>query len=106
MVIAAIALQKAIKEYNINHTVSFHKSINASKEFQSFYQKVDVSKASPTVFHISSKLNSGTRAELLKEFGNSSKAIITNARCLTEGVDVPAIDCVLFADQKQRASRR
>jgi predicted helicase len=26
---------------------------------------------------------------------------MTNARCLREGVDVPAIDCVLFADPKQ-----
>jgi superfamily II DNA or RNA helicase len=26
---------------------------------------------------------------------------MTNTRCLTEGVDVPAIDCVVFADPKQ-----
>ena len=26
---------------------------------------------------------------------------MTNARCLTEGIDVPAIDAVLFADPKQ-----
>ena len=26
---------------------------------------------------------------------------MTNARCLTEGVDIPAIDCVMFADPKQ-----
>jgi predicted helicase len=26
---------------------------------------------------------------------------MTNARCLTEGVDIPAVDCVLFADPKQ-----
>src|SRR4051812_12428743 len=26
---------------------------------------------------------------------------MTNARCLTEGVDIPAIDCVLFANPKQ-----
>jgi predicted helicase len=26
---------------------------------------------------------------------------LTNARCLTEGVDVVAIDCVMFADPKQ-----
>ena len=101
MLTTAIALKKAIKEYNINHTVSFHKSINASKEFQSLYQKIDTNKDSPTVFHISSKLNAGARAELLKDFRNTNNAIITNARCLTEGVDVPAIDCVLFADQKQ-----
>lgn len=101
MLTTAIALKKAIKEYNLKHTVSFHKSINASKEFQSLYQKIDTKSDSPTVFHISSKLNAGARAELLKDFRNTSNAIITNARCLTEGVDVPAIDCVLFADQKQ-----
>ena len=27
-------------------------------------------------------------------------SLVTNARCLTEGVDVPKIDCVLFADPK------
>jgi predicted helicase len=97
----AITLRKAIKEFNIRHTVSFHKSINASKEFQSLYQKIDTTAERPTVFHISSKLNAAARAELLKDFRSTSKAIITNARCLTEGVDVPAIDCVLFADQKQ-----
>jgi len=101
MLTTAIALKKALKEYNINHTVSFHKSINSSKEFQSLYQKIDTGKDRPTVFHISSKLNAGARAELLKDFRDTSNAIITNARCLTEGVDVPAIDCVLFADQKQ-----
>lgn len=101
MLTTAVALKKAIKEYNLTHTVSFHKSINASKDFQSLYQKIDTTADSPTVFHISSKLNAGARSELLRDFKNTSKAIITNARCLTEGVDVPAIDCVLFADQKQ-----
>jgi len=36
----------------------------------------------------------------LDEFAGAERALITNARCLTEGVDVPAIDCVLFADPK------
>ena len=101
MLTTAIALKKAMTEYSLKHVVSFHKSINASKEFQALYQKIDNSSDSPTVFHISSKLNAGARAELLKDFRNTGNAIITNARCLTEGVDVPAIDCVLFADQKQ-----
>jgi predicted helicase len=29
---------------------------------------------------------------------------MTNARCLQEGIDVPAIDCVVFADPKQSAT--
>jgi len=101
MLTTAIALKKAIKEYKLKHTVSFHKSINASKEFQKLYQQIDNTSLIPTVYHISSKLNAGARANLLKDFKNNDNAIITNARCLTEGVDVPAIDCVLFADQKQ-----
>ena len=37
----------------------------------------------------------------MKDFTGQRRALMTNARCLTEGVDVPAIDCVLFADPKQ-----
>src|SRR5262249_10945481 len=35
------------------------------------------------------------------KFVDHKRALMTNARCLTEGVDVPAIDCVMFADPKQ-----
>jgi len=37
----------------------------------------------------------------LDDFKNDKLALMTNAKCLTEGVNVPAIDCVLFADPKQ-----
>ena len=51
--------------------------------------------------HISSKKTAGERSDLLREFVNHKRSLMTNARCLTEGVDVPATDCVLFADPKQ-----
>ena len=54
-----------------------------------------------TSLHVSSKKSAGERAELMREFVGEQRALMTNARCLTEGVDVPAIDCVLFADPKQ-----
>lgn len=100
MLTTAIALKKAIHQFDLRHTVSFHRSINASIEFKDLYSKIDTGVNSPTVFQISSKLNAGQRSELLNDFKYCPNAIITNARCLTEGVDVPAIDCVLFADQK------
>jgi hypothetical protein len=37
---------------------------------------------------------------MLKQFTNEKLSLISNARCLTEGVDIPAIDCVVFADPK------
>ena len=51
--------------------------------------------------HISSRKTAGERFQLLKEFEDDDRSLMTNARCLTEGVDIPAIDCVLFADPKQ-----
>jgi len=100
MLTSALAVKKSISAYNLNHIVSFHKSIEAAKEFQKLYKKIDFYKQGTEVFHISSKQNAGNRSKLLNDFKNCKKALITNARCLTEGVDVPAIDCVLFADEK------
>jgi superfamily II DNA or RNA helicase len=54
-----------------------------------------------TNLHISSKKTAGQRSVLFWEFVVHKRALMTNARCLTEGVDVPAIDCVMFADPKQ-----
>ena len=101
---AAIALRKAYKKYRIKHAVSFHRSIQSASDFSDLHESLNASASlRPKVecFHISSKKTTGQRTELLKDFADSKRSLITNARCLTEGVDVPAIDCVLFADPKQ-----
>ena len=38
----------------------------------------------------------------IEKFANSSPSIISNSRCLTEGVDIPIVDAVLFADPKAK----
>jgi hypothetical protein len=45
-------------------------------------------------------MTSRTRQQLLKDFKDTDKSVLSNARCLTEGIDVPAIDCVFFCDPK------
>jgi superfamily II DNA or RNA helicase len=52
-------------------------------------------------FHVNGTMSSGLRSSLLKEFENSEISIMSNARCLTEGVDVPAVDTVAFIDPKK-----
>jgi superfamily II DNA/RNA helicase len=52
---------------------------------------------------VSGSTPTGTRSKIIGEFSRSDRALITNARCLTEGVDVPDIDCVLFADPRRSA---
>ncbi|MDC0545482.1 DEAD/DEAH box helicase family protein [Gammaproteobacteria bacterium] len=101
---SGIALKKTYKKYKIKHAISFHRSIALAKQFQAQQDELNkVQSLRPKVenLHISSKKSAGERVELIKEFTQFDRSLITNARCLTEGVDVPAIDCVMFVDPKQ-----
>lgn len=103
-VAAAIALRQATKKYGIKHAISFHKSIKAAESFTNLNVRLNSSKVDNidlTSYHISSKKSAGQRSQLLDDFKSEKLALMTNARCLTEGVNVPTIDCVLFADPKQ-----
>ena len=94
---AGFALQSAFDTYGITHSISFHRSIRAAQQFR---DQQDALGTAITNLHISGALPAGRRTALLAEFAAQPLALLTNARCLTEGVDVPAIDCVLFADPK------
>jgi len=49
---------------------------------------------------VSGDMPTNQRSSQMREFAES-KGLMTNARCLTEGVDLPAIDCVCFTDPKR-----
>ncbi len=91
------ALEHVMKKYNANHGLTFHSRVKLAQEFairhsQLFpYTKTySVSGEQPTSF----------RNLVLEDFKNSDKAIVSNARCLTEGVDIPTIDLVYFCDPR------
>jgi len=101
---ALIALRKAMSKYPIRHAVSFHGSIKRAEEFQESndaYSKSFPSSGRLQTFHVSGKTPTGTRAKEIDQFSRATRGLITNARCLTEGVDVPNIDAVLFADPRK-----
>jgi predicted helicase len=101
---AGIALKRTFKKHQIKHGISFHRSIRSADRFREQQDALnwlrDVGPKTSNL-HISSKKTAGQRSDLLREFVAHKRALMTNARCLTEGVDIPAIDCVLFADPKQ-----
>ena len=100
---SAVALRKCYNQYGIRHTVSFHSSIKRAEEFKNLNETLTRSGVFKNLksYHISSKKSAGERSSLIRDFAREQSSLITNARCLTEGVDVPSIDCVLFADPKQ-----
>jgi superfamily II DNA or RNA helicase len=106
MLASLVALRKAMQKYPIRHAVSFHGSIRKAEHFAEqnlAFNKAFRSFGHVDTFHVSGATATGTRSKLIKEFAEKKRALITNARCLTEGVDVPDIDCVLFADPRRSA---
>lgn len=104
MLASVVALRKAMKKYPIKHAVSFHRSIRRSQVFkhnQDVFSIAFPSYGKLETYHVSGRMSTSERDRFLREFETSRKSLITNARCLTEGVDVPNIDCVLFADPKK-----
>ena len=104
MLASTVALHKAIKKHNIKHTISFHSSIERAKFFKTqevIFRKSFKEYTDLDTFHVSGTTPTATRNRVIDTFSKSKNSLITNARCLTEGVDIPNIDSVLFADPKQ-----
>jgi superfamily II DNA or RNA helicase len=104
MLAAMVALRKAMKEHPFKHAVSFHGSIQRAELFKAHndtFTREFPEFGGLDTFHVSGQTPTGTRSNIIKAFAQAERSLVTNARCLTEGVDVPGIDCVLFADPRK-----
>ncbi|MDA9982621.1 DEAD/DEAH box helicase family protein, partial [Gammaproteobacteria bacterium] len=101
---AGLALRKAYTKFKAKRAISFHSSIKKAENFkrqQEAITQVFPDLAKVECHHVSSKIPTGKRTTILRDFASSKKGLITNARCLTEGIDIPTVDCVLFADPRR-----
>ena len=106
-----VALIKAIEAYKLKKIFTFHSRVPSAKAFtqDSAYSIKEVIKLagvstndkSINLFHVNGTMSSGFRSSIMKEFRESEIGIMSNARCLIEGVDVPAVDTVAFIDPKK-----
>ena len=92
-----VALQKAVEKYGVSRIFTFHSSVKAARSFTS-NDGDGISQHLPdfNTLHVSGEMPTARREEQMKAFRQSDKAVMSNARCLTEGVDVPAVDMVAF----------
>lgn len=91
------ALAHIMKKYNANHGLTFHSRVKLASEFAERHSELF---PDTSTFAVSGEQPTSQRNIILNDFKNSEKAIVSNARCLTEGVDVPTIDLVYFCDPK------
>ena len=97
-----IALKRAIEKTKASKIITFHSRVKPAEDFagdgaQGFSEHCKGFE----IFHVNGSQNAADRKALLYGFKAAPKGLITNARCLTEGVDVPAVDMVAFVDPRK-----
>jgi hypothetical protein len=105
---STIASAKALEKYGISKSISFHGTIRRSKSFVHILKTLSgesIDGIPPGVHadHVDGTMSSSERFKKLTTLksGSSSYSLLANARCLSEGVDVPALDGVIFVDPRQ-----
>lgn len=97
-----VALQKAVEKYGVSRIFTFHGSVKAAKSFTSADSEgIGQHLSDFATLHVSGEMPTARREEQMKAFREADKAVMSNARCLTEGVDVPAVDMVAFISPRK-----
>ena len=106
-----IALAKAVKDYDLRRVISFHGRVKGAQAFAAdhkdvlaWVRKSDRPSGSTMTDYVSGDMNSGernTKINRLRHLGADERGILSNARCLSEGVDVPSLDGVAFIDPRK-----
>jgi len=108
-----VLLIKSMQELPIRKVITFHNSIRNAKQFafgsdsdginlNLIREKMlpDVDPNNFYVDHVSGVMSAGERRQKLDQFKENQFGVVTNSRCLTEGVDVPIIDSVYFVEPR------
>ena len=91
------ALNIVMEKYKAFHALTFHSRIKNAVDFSKRHNRLVQDVVSTS---ISGTQTTSEREIILKAFEKADKAIVSNAKCLTEGVDVPVIDVVYYSDPK------
>lgn len=107
---AHIGLAKAMRDFDLHKTISFHSRIDKARKFASDFPDVvawmpddEQPDGELVTSHVSGKMSAGQRDIRIQQLGqldDHQRGLLSNARCLGEGIDVPTLDGVAFIDPK------
>ena len=97
-----LALRDAIQKVNAEKIITFNTTINqADNLIKDGPLSIGNHLNGYDLYHVSSKQNVKDRKDILNEFRDAKLSLVSNASCLTEGVDIPAVDLVAFMSPKK-----
>jgi len=106
-----IGLIKAIRNYDLRRVITFHGRVKFARSFSHTLTEVatwmprrvcpsGTTKAS----YVSGEMSAGRRniqLDQLRSLDDCDRRVLSNARCLAEGVNVPSVDGVAFIDPRR-----
>lgn len=106
-----IGLLKAIRDYDLKRMISFHGRVKSARMFSKQIGDLitllgEHSKPTGSIWSsfVSGAMSTSKRMaqiDRLNHLDENQRGLLANARCLTEGVDVPALNGVAFVDPKR-----
>jgi predicted helicase len=97
-----IALRDAVEKYGVKKIFTFHKTVKSAASFVSDGNEgIRTHLVEFKSYHVNGEMPTARRDKVMHEFREANKAVMSNARCLTEGVDVPAVDMVAFLSPRR-----
>lgn len=97
-----IALRDAIEKFGASKVFTFHRTVASAASFVAAGSEgVRTHLPDFEAFHVNGTMPTARREREMREFRAAARAVMSNARCLTEGVDVPAVDMVAFLSPRR-----
>src|SRR5262249_4680338 len=97
-----LALQAAVEKHGVSKIFTFHRSVASAAAFTSDGSEgISNHLSGFDAYHVNGSMPPSERENIMTEFRAAARAVISKARCLTEGVDVPAVDMVAFLTPKR-----
>ncbi|MGW6207382.1 Helicase associated domain protein [Streptomyces sp. NPDC055089] len=109
-----LAVLKAMTEHDLHHVIVYFQQVADATDFARQFphtlrtltdDQPPAWAADLVVQSINGTHTPGQRHDILTDFAAAGRAILTNAQVLGEGVDLPAVDAVVFADRTASVRR-
>lgn len=104
MLAAALELLDGMQQYSVRHVISYHSSVKRARFFEALIASLlrlpKYGGINLATFHLNGSDSAARRDDVMRQALAANYSVVTNCRCLTEGIDVPAIDGIAFVDAK------
>lgn len=100
---AQAAVLRTMKRFGLQRVLTFHSRVKRAANFARTLPQAAAELGMDPVAaeHVSGKTPASVRAEVLARLAGGQTQIVSNARCLSEGVNVPTIDAIAMVDPRR-----